>query len=178
MPKGKRRVFTREFKLSAVKRMVAGGEEEAGARDRVRVVARATRRYGYRRIAAQLRRDGLVANHKRVLRLMRRDNLLCLRKRPFVPVTTDSRHAWRVVPNLARGLVPTGLDQLWVADITYVRLSEEFAFLAVLLDACSRRVVGWALDTHLRASLATTALQMAVPARRPAPDRLDQHSEP
>jgi len=100
---------------------------------------------------------------------MRRDNLLCLRKRPFVPVTTDSRHAWRVVPNLARGLVPTGLDQLWVADITYVRLSQEFAFLAVLLDACSRRVVGWALDTHLRASLATTALQMAIAARRPAP---------
>src|SRR6202795_4618247 len=113
------------------------------------------RRYGYRRIAAQLRRDGFVVNHKRVLRLMRHDNLLCLRKRPFVPVTTDSTHAWRVVPNLARGLVPTGLDQLWVADITYVRLLEEFAYLAVLLDAFSRRVIGWALDKHLRASLAS-----------------------
>jgi transposase InsO family protein len=140
-------------------------------------VALANRRYGYRRIAAQLRRDGLVANHKRVLRLMRRDNLLCLRKRPFVPVTTDSRHAWRVVPNLARGLVPSGLDQLWVADITYVRLAEEFAFLAVLLDAFSRRVIGWALDMHLRASLATTALKMAIEARRPAPDSLIHHSD-
>src|SRR5258707_2868811 len=137
-----------------------------------------SRHYGYRRIARELhKKDGLVVNHKRVLRLMRRDNLLCLRKRPFGPVTTDSRHEWRVVPNLARGLVPTGLDQLWVADITYVRLSEEFAFLGVLLDACSRRVIGWALDTHLRASLATTALQMAIAARRPAPDSLIHHSD-
>jgi len=152
-------------------------QEETAVRDTIQRVALANRRYGYRRIAAQLRRDGLVANHKRVLRLMRRDNLLCLRKRPFVPVTTDSRHAWRVVPNLARGLVPTGLDQLWVADITYVRLAEEFAFLAVLLDAFSRRVIGWALDMHLRASLATTALKMAIEARRPAPDSLIHHSD-
>ena len=124
-----------------------------------------------------LRRDGLVVNHKRVLRLMRRDNLLCLRRRPFVPVTTDSRHQWRVVPNLARGLVLTGLDQLWVADITYVRLREEFAFLAVLLDAFSRRVIGWALEKHLRADLATAALQMAIEARRPAPGSLIHHSD-
>ena len=152
-------------------------QEETAVRDAIQRVALTNRRYGYRRIAAQLRRDGLVANHKRVLRLMRRDNLLCLRKRPFVPVTTDSRHAWRVVPNLARGLVPTGLDQLWVADITYVRLAEEFAFLAVLLDAFSRRVIGWALDMHLRASLATTALEMAIEARQPAPDSLIHHSD-
>ena len=118
-----------------------------------------------------------MANHKRVLRLMRRDNLLCLRERPFVPVTTDSRHQWHVVPNLARGLVPTGLDQLWVADITYVRLAEEFAFLAVLLDAFSRRVIGWALDLHLRADLATAALTMAIAARRPAPGSLVHHSD-
>lgn len=116
-------------------------------------------------------------NHKRVLRLMRRDNLLCLRKRPFVPVTTDSRHEWRIVPNLARGLVPTGLDQLWVADITYVRLAEDFAFLAVLLDAFSRRVIGWALDMHLRASLATAALTMAIEARQPVPDTVIHHSD-
>jgi transposase InsO family protein len=82
-----------------------------------------------------------------------------------------------VVPNLARGLVPTGLDQLWVADITYVRLAEEFAFLAVLLDAFSRRVIGWALDKHLRASLATAALDMAITARRPAPGSLIHHSD-
>src|ERR1700676_1048735 len=152
-------------------------QEETEVRDAIQRIVLANRRYGYRRIAAQLRRDGLVANHKRVLRLMRQDNLLCLRKRPFVPVTTDSRHAWRVVPNLARGLVPTGLDQLWVADITYVRLLEEFAYLAVLLDAFSRRVIGWALDKHLRASLATEALGMAITARRPVPGSLIHHSD-
>ena len=152
-------------------------QEETAVRDAIQRVALENRRYGYRRIAAQLRREGLVANHKRVLRLMRRDNLLCLRRRPFVPVTTDSRHSWQVVPNLARGLVPSGLDQLWVADITYVRLAEEFAFLAVLLDAFSRRVIGWALDLHLRASLATAALEMAIAARRPAPDSLVHHSD-
>jgi putative transposase len=163
--------YYRHWKASAPR------QEETAVRDTIQRVALANRRYGYRRIAAQLRRDGLVANHKRVLRLMRRDNLLCLRKRPFVPETTDSRHAWRVVPNLARGLVPTDLDQLWVADITYVRLAEEFAFLAVLLDAFSRRVIGWALDMHLRASLATSALKMAIAARRPAPDSLIHHSD-
>jgi putative transposase len=157
--------------------MSAPRQEETAVRDAIQRVVLANRRYGYRRIAAQLRRDGLVANHKRVLRLMRQDNLLCLRKRPFVPMTTDSRHEWRVVPNLARGLVPTGLDQLWVADITYVRLLEEFAFLAVLLDAFSRRVIGWALDKHLRASLATAALDMAITARRPAPGSLIHHSD-
>jgi len=152
-------------------------QEETAVRDAIQRVVLANRRYGYRRIAAQLRRDGFVVNHKRVLRLMRQDNLLCLRKRPFVPVTTDSRHEWRVVPNLARGLVPTGLDQLWVADITYVRLLEEFAYLAVLLDAFSRRVIGWALDKHLRASLATEALGMAITARRPVPGSLIHHSD-
>jgi putative transposase len=152
-------------------------QEETTVRDAIQGVALANRRYGYRRIAAQLRRAGFVANHKRVLRLMRQDNLLCLRKRSFVPVTTDSRHEWRLVPNLARGLVLTGLDQLWVADITYVRLLEEFAFLAVLLDAFSRRVIGWALDTHLRASLAITALEMAIKARQPIPGTLIHHSD-
>jgi putative transposase len=140
-------------------------EEATAVRDAVQRVALANRRYGYRRIAAQLRRDGLAVNHKRVLRLMRVDNLLCLRTRPFAPMTTDSRHAWRVVPNLARGLVPSGLDQLWVADITYV------------LDAFSRRVIGWALETHLRVSLALNALEMAIKARRPAPGSLIHHSD-
>jgi putative transposase len=152
-------------------------QEETAIRDAVQRAALANRRYGYRRIAAQLRRDGLVVNHKRVLRLMRKDNLLCLRRRPFVPITTDSRHEWRVVPNLARGLLLSGLDQLWVADITYVRLLEEFAFLAVVLDAFSRRVVGWALEGHLRTSLATTALEMALQERRPAPGSLIHHSD-
>jgi putative transposase len=153
-------------------------QEETAVRDAVQRVALAYRYYGYRRIAWQIfRDDGLVVNHKRVLRLMREDNLLCLRKRPFVPVTTDSRHEWRVVANLARGMVPTGLDQLWVADITYVRLLEEFAYLAVVLDAFSRRVIGWALDTHVKASLAIAALDMAITARGPAPGSLIHHSD-
>jgi putative transposase len=152
-------------------------QEETAVRDLVQRAALANRRYGYRRIAAQLRREGFVVNHKRVLRLMRQDNLLVLRRRPFVPVTTDSRHEWCIVPNLARGLVPTGLDQLWVADITYVRLLEEFAFLAVLLDAFSRRVIGWALEKHLRGTLAITALEMAIKARRSVPGSLIHHSD-
>ena len=147
-------------------------------RDAIQRLALANRHYGYRRIAAQLRREGFVVNHKRVLRLMRQDNLLCLRKQPFVPVTTDSRHGWRVVPNLARGLVPTGLDQLWVADITYVRLLEEFAYLAVVLDAFSRRVIGWALDTHLRGEPCDRgALRWRSTTRRPVPGSLIHHSD-
>jgi putative transposase len=152
-------------------------QEETAVRDLVQRTALANRRYGYRRIAAQLRREGIVVNRKRVLRLMGEDNLLVLRTRPFVPVTTDSHHEWHVVPNLARSLVPTGLDQLWVADITYVRLLEEFAFLAVVLDAFSRKVVGWALENHLRASLALSALEMAIKTRRPAPGSLIHHSD-
>jgi putative transposase len=152
-------------------------QEETGVRDAIQRIALANRHYGYRRIAAQMRREGWVINRKRVLRLMRQDNLLCLRARPFVPVTTDSNHGWRVVPNLARGMRLTGLDQLWVGDITYVRLLEEFAYLAIVLDAFSRRVVGWALETHLQASLATAALAMALAARRPAYGSLVHHSD-
>jgi putative transposase len=158
--------YYRQWRASAPR------QEETEVRDAIQRLALADRHCGYRRITAQLRREGFAVNHKRVLRLMREDSLLCLRKRAFVPITTDSHHHWRVVPNLARGMVPTGLDQLWVADITYIRLQEEFAFLAVVLDAFSRRVVGWALDTHLQASLA-----MAVAARRPTPGNLIHHSD-
>jgi putative transposase len=164
--------YYRHWQASAPRR------EEVAVRDAIQRVALAHRRhYGYRRIAAQLRREGLAVNRKRVLRLMRNDNLLSLRVRPFVPATTDSRHGWRVVPNLARGMALTGLDQLWVADITYIRLAETFAYLAVVLDAFSRRVVGWALETHLQASLAIAALDMALAARRPAPGSLVHHSD-
>jgi putative transposase len=158
-------------------RASAPREEEVGVRDAIQRAALANRRYGYRRIAAQLRREGLAVNRKRVLRLMRADNLLCLRRKSFVPVTTDSQHGWRVVPNLARGMTPTGLDQLWVADITYVHLLEEFAYLAIVLDAFSRRVVGWALETHLQASLAIAALTMALADRRPVSGSLIHHSD-
>lgn len=163
--------YYRHWQASAPRR------EETGLRDAIQLLALSHRHYGYRRIGALLRRAGWSANHKRVLRLMREDNLLCLRTRPFVPATTDSRHGWRVVPNLARGVELTGLDQLWVADITYVHLAEEFAYLAVVLDAFSRRVVGWALETHLQASLAIAALSMAIAARRPAPGSLIRHSD-
>lgn len=152
-------------------------EEETAVRDAIQRVALKNRHYGHRRIASQLRREGLAVNRKRVLRLMRKDNLLCLRKRPFVPVTTDSNHSWRVVPNLARRMELTGLDQLWVADITYIRMREEFVFLAVVLDAFSRRVIGWALQEHMLASLPLAALAMALKQRRPAPFSLVHHSD-
>jgi putative transposase len=152
-------------------------QAETCTRDAIQRVALVNRFYGYRRVTFELRREGLAVNHKRVLRLMREDNLLCLRKRSFVPVTTDSKHGWRVVSNLARGMELTAIDQLWVADITYIRLQEEFAFLAVVLDAFSRRVIGWALAKHLQASLATTALTMAIAARRPKPGCLIHHSD-
>ena len=158
-------------------RRAAPGREQIELRDVLQRLAVGHRHYGYRRLTALLRRDGWAVNHKRVLRLMRTDNLLCLRRRAFVPATTDSRHDWRVVPNLARGIQVTGLDQLWVADITYLRLLEEFAFLAVVLDAFSRRVVGWAVEIHLRAALAVAALQMALAARRPQPGQLIHHSD-
>jgi transposase InsO family protein len=158
-------------------RRVAPRREQTELRDVLQRLAVAHRHYGYRRLNALLRRDGWAVNHKRVLRLMRTDNLLCLRRRAFVPATTNSRHPWLVVPNLARGMRLTGLDQLWVADITYVRLREEFAFLAVVIDAFSRRVVGWAVDVHLRATLAVAALEMALAARRPAAGQLIHHSD-
>jgi putative transposase len=163
--------YYRHWKRSAPR------QEETAVRDLIQQVALENRFYGYRRVTKELFDRGVVVNHKRVLRLMRRDNLLCLRKRPFVPVTTDSRHDWHVVANLTRGMVPTNIDQLWVADITYVRLAEEFAFLAVVLDAFSRRVIGWALNTHLRADLAVAALHMAIDERRPQPGTLIHHSD-
>jgi putative transposase len=163
--------YYRHWQASAPRR------EETGLRDAIQQRVLAHRHYGYRRIAALLSRAGWQANHKRVLRLMREDNLLCLRKAAFVPTTTDSRHGWRVVPNLARDIELTGLDQLWVADITYVHLAEEFAYLAIILDAYSRKIIGWALAMHLRAELAIAALEMALAARRPPPGSLIHHSD-
>jgi transposase InsO family protein len=150
--------------------------DDATLSDLIQRLALKRRFEGYRRIAKRLRDEGLIVNKKRVLRLMRADNLLSLRERPFVPPTTDSRHRFKIVPNLARGLVPTGLDQLWVADITYVRLAEAFVYLAVIVDAFSRKVVGWALDDHLEARLALQALDSAITARDPPPG-LIHHSD-
>nr|WP_292317838.1 IS3 family transposase [Mesorhizobium sp.] len=158
-------------------RQSAPRQEETGLRDVIQRLALANRHYGYRRIGALLGREGWQVNHKRVLRVMEEDNLLCLRTRPLVPRTTDSRHSWRVVPNLARGMELTGVNQLWVADITYLHLAEQFAYLAVVLDAFSRKVIGWALELHLRASLAVDALKMAISARVPVPGSLIHHSD-
>jgi transposase InsO family protein len=160
-------------------RKSAPREHDTMVRSAIQRLALANGRHrGYRYISHQLRREeGIHVNHKRVLRLMRQDNLLCLRRKPFVPQTTDSRHDWEIVPNLVRGLQLTGLNQLWVADITYIRLQEEFVYLAVVIDAFSRRVVGWAMADHLRASLAIDALTMALEERRPTWGSLIHHSD-
>ncbi len=133
-------------------------------RDQLQRIALEWPSYGYRRITHELKRRGLAANHKLVLRLMREDNLLCLRKRHFVR-TTDSRHRLTVYPNLAGQMIFTRIDELWIADITYIRLLREFVYLAVILDAYSRRVIGWALERHLQAELAIEALRMAIAER-------------
>ena len=131
--------------------------------------------YGYRRVQAELERQGWRVNHKRVLRLMRVDNLLCLRRRKFI-LTTDSKHGLPIYPNLAKDMRLTGINQLWVADITYIRLAAEFVYLAVVLDAFSRSCVGWALQRSLEAALVLEALRMALRRRHPTPG-LVHHSD-
>ena len=140
--------------------------EDVKLRDHLQRVALEWPTYGSRRITAELRRSGWRVNRKRVQRVMRKDNLLCLRKRQFV-VTTDSAHGCRVYPNLAASLAVHTINQLWMADITYIRLLEEFIYLAVILDAFSRRVIGWALDEGLETSLTLSALTMALEQRQP-----------
>jgi transposase InsO family protein len=143
-------------------------QADADLRDRIEEIALRFSRYGYRRMTRQLQREGFPVNHKRVLRLMRASDLLVKCRRKWVS-TTDSRHGFRVYPNLYAQTRPTGLNQLWVADLTYVRLRWEFVYLAVILDAFSRRVVGYALSHSLEASLTVAALQSALADRRPAP---------
>jgi transposase InsO family protein len=150
-------------------------DRDTELRDQIQRIALAWPAYGYRRITAQLRRQGLAANHKRVLRLMREDNLLCLRKRKLIH-TTDSTHALARYPKLVPELTLTSLNQLWVADITYIRLKEEFIYLAMVLDAFSRRCLGWALEHYLEAELALSALGMALAAREINPG-LVHHSD-
>jgi transposase InsO family protein len=156
-------------------------EEETALRDEIQRLSLAQHangyRHGYRVVTIQLRRAGWAVNHKRVARIRREDNLLCVPKQAFRPATTASRHGWRVWPNLARRIVPTAVNQLWVADITYIRLREEFVYLAVVLDAFSRLVVGWAMAEHLRAELALSALAMAIGNRHVTPGGLVHHSD-
>jgi transposase InsO family protein len=153
----------------------SGADSEMDLRDAIQRVALEWPSYGRRRITRELHRRGWVVNWKRVYRLMREDNLLCVRKRKFV-VTTDSNHGRKVYPNLARQMVLTDVDQLWRADITYIRLREEFVFLAVVLDAYSRRVIGWALGRTLEDELTLSALRMAL-SRRIAEPGLVHHSD-
>jgi len=153
----------------------AGTDPDMDLRDAIQRIALDWSTYGRRRMTEELRRRGWTVNHKRVHRIMREDNLLCLRKRKFV-VTTDSNHGRKVYPNLAREMVLTGMDQLWRADITYIRLRDEFVYLAVILDAFSRRVIGWALDRTMEDSLTLSALQMAL-SRRIVEPGLVHHSD-
>ena len=153
----------------------SGIDSDMDLRDALQRVALEWPSYGRRRITRELHRCGWAVNWKRVYRLMREDNLLCVRKRKFV-VTTDSSHGRKVYPNLARQMALTDVDQLWRADITYIRLREEFVFLAVVLDAYSRRVIGWALGRTLEDELTLSALRMAL-SRRVVEPGLVHHSD-
>ena len=155
--------------------VVPGIGHDLDLRDEMQRIAVEFPFYGWRRMQAELEDRGWVVNHKKVKRLMREDNLLCLRRRKFV-VTTDSNHDRPVYANLAGELEVSGLNQLWVADITYIRLELEFVYLAVVLDAFSRRVIGWALDRSLEDKLTLAALRMALREREPAPG-LVHHSD-
>lgn len=151
------------------------GGDDVGLRDVLQRIALEFPAYGWPRMTRELRRRGWKVNHKRVYRLMREDNLLCLRRRKFV-TTTDSQHRLPVYPNRAREMALDSLDQLWVADITYIRLAREFVYLAVILDAFSRRVIGWALGNRLESELTLTALRMALHERKGRPG-LVHHSD-
>ena len=152
------------------------GVEETVVRAAIQEIAvEHHRRYGYRRISAELRHRGMMVNRKRVLRMMQEDNLLAVRRRKFV-CTTDSRHPFEVFLNLAKRMELTAPNQLWVADLTYIRLRHEFVYLAVVLDAFSRRVVGWAINRSLRSTVAVDALKQAIKSRKPLPG-LVHHSD-
>ena len=153
----------------------AQAEPDVALRDAIERVVLEFPGYGYRRVTKALAREGRMLNHKRDLRVMRQESLLCQLKRRFV-VTTDSAHALRTYPNLATGFTPTGPDQLWVADITYIRLPTTFAYLACILDAWSRRCVGWHLSRTIDTRLTLAALEGALVGRRPAPG-LIHHSD-
>jgi transposase InsO family protein len=174
----------RMVKLGGVSRASFYRNEEPNAekadrdmdlRDAIQRIALEWPCYGRPRITAELRRQGWKVGPNRVLRIMRQDNLLCVRKRKFV-VTTDSNHGRKVYPNLAAEMTLTGINQLWVGDITYIRLETEFVYLAVVIDAFSRRVIGWALDRTIEDDLSLAALRMAYEQRQP-PSGLVHHSD-
>ena len=153
------------------------GEETATAlRDQIEQLILEFPGYGYRRVTRAMQRAGWRVNHKRVLRIMREEALLCHLKKRFVVVTTDSRHGFPIYPNLLAETVVTSLDQAWVADLTYIRLRSAFVYLACILDACSRRCVGWALSREMTTQLTLAALRRAIAERQPMPG-LIHHSD-
>lgn len=156
-------------------RTKACGADRQAVVEHMRAIKTAMPAYGYRRVTAQLRHDGLVVNRKRVLRLMRENGLLAKNKRRFT-VTTDADHGRTVFPNRARRVVPDGPNQLWVADLTYITIDRGFVYLAAILDAWSRRVVGYAVGRSLDSRLALAALDVAIATRRPPPGCL-HHSD-
>ena len=149
--------------------------EEADLRDRIEEIVVEYERYGYRRVTAALQREGLKVNHKRVQRIMKEEDLICKIKKRWV-VTTDSNHPYRVYPNLMKDAKITGVNQAWVADITYIRILTAFVYLAVILDVFSRKVVGWALSRRIDTELTRAALRMAIETRRP-PEGCIHHSD-
>jgi putative transposase len=151
-------------------------DDDLDLRDEIQRIALEFPCYGRPRMTAELKRRGWNVNHKRVARIMREDNLLCLRRKKFQVATTDSSHGLRIYPNLAGSMELTRLNELWIADITYIRLEREFVYLAVVLDAYSRRVIGWSLDRTLEDDLAIAALEMALRRRSPSGE-LTHHSD-
>jgi transposase InsO family protein len=141
---------------------------DADLRDRIEKIILEFSGYGYRRVTEQLRKDNFVINHKRVARIMRKEGLQCVLKRKWTVATTDSNHDRPVYPNLAKTLVLTGINQLWVADITYIRIAQGFVYLAVILDAFSRKVVGYALSREIDTELVLVALRSAIESRKPS----------
>ncbi len=143
-------------------------ERDVALRDAIEQIVLELPGYGYRRVTKALQRAGWAVNHKRVLRIMRQEALLCQLKRAFV-CTTDSAQAWQTYPNLLAGLEVTATDQAWVADITYIRLPTTFVYLACVLDAYSRRCIGWCLARTIDTHLTLAALEQALSQRSPAP---------
>ena len=157
------------------RRKVASPEKDAGIIDRIEAICLEFPGYGYRRVTKQLQYEELVINHKNVLRLMRESDLLCRARRKKAK-TTNSKHSFPRYPNLLKDIVVSRINQVWLADITYIRIRNGFVYLAAILDAYSRRVIGYAISTRLETSLTLEALRKAIRARHPAPG-VTHHSD-
>lgn len=147
-------------------RKIADAKEESDLQDRIEQIALEFPRYGYRRITRQLKREGVIINHKRVLCIMRESSLLVVTKKKWVK-TTDSNHQYPIYSNLVKDFILTGINQIWIADITYIRILLGFVYLAVILDAFSRKAIGYCVAKSLDAELALSALRMAIQRRIP-----------